>query len=568
MDKAVLSAAEEAKLNARYLHGSIAQELGNAETVFSKPATGVLKFHGVYQQDDRDLRKSGVKQFTAMVRVGVPGGVLTPDQYLALDRLADLGDGSLRITTRQDIQYHYVPKARLRELMRGLNESFLTTLAACGDVVRNVISCPAPFESDQRRELFPIVKFLSKSLKPKTTAYYDIWIDGEHAASAEEGEQAEVEPLYGATYLPRKFKIGFAFTGDNTTDIYANDIGIVPHYDDGHLAGFTILAGGGMGQSAGVKASHPRLADPICSIGPSKEELLEVASAIVTIHRDFGNRSNRRLARLKYVLDEWGVAKFKQELESRVGRELAPPKPLSWTRATDYLGWHRQGLDADGEPLWFVGIPIVAGRVKDFEDGLPIRSGFRRIVEQYRPGVRLTCQQNLYLSDIRDADRAAIASLLAEHGIREPGQLPPVLRHAMSCPALPTCAQAITESERIMPQVVAEVQAELNEAGLRDQVVHLRTTGCPNGCARPYTAEIGIVGASVDMYTIYLGASPLGTRLGKVFAHNVKRPEIPARLRPVIEHYKEARRPGEGFGDFCDRVGVESLRELGMLAVA
>jgi sulfite reductase (ferredoxin) len=567
MDKAV-STAEQAKIDGRYLRGSIAEELENAETLFSKPATGVLKFHGVYQQDDRDLRKAGVKQFTAMVRVGVPGGVLTPEQYLALDRLADLGDGSLRITTRQDIQYHYVPKSRLRELMRGLNESFLTTLAACGDVVRNVISCPAPFESEQRRELFPIVQFLSKSLKPKTTAYYDIWIDGEHAASAEEPEKAEVEPLYGATYLPRKFKIGFAFAGDNTTDIYANDIGIVPHYENGELAGFTILAGGGMGQSAGVKASHPRLADPICSIGPSKEQLFEVVSAIVTIHRDFGNRTNRKLARLKYVLDEWGVEKFKQDLESRVGRDLAPPQPLTWTRADDYLGWHRQGVDDEGRPIWFVGVPIVAGRVKDFDGGRPIRSGLRRIVEQYRPGVRLTCQQNLYLSGIRDADRAPIAALLREHGIREPEQLPPVLRHAMSCPALPTCAQAITESERIMPQVVAEIQAELNEAGLQDQIVHLRTTGCPNGCARPYTAEIGIVGASVDMYTIYLGASPLGTRLGKVFAQNVKRPDIPARLRPVIEHYKEARRPGEGFGDFCHRIGVESLRELALLAAA
>jgi sulfite reductase (ferredoxin) len=568
MDKAP-SAAEQAKVAARYLRGSIVEELENNEPVFSGPATGVLKFHGVYQQDDRDLRKSGTKQFSAMVRVGVPGGVLTPEQYLTLDRLADLGDGSLRITTRQDIQYHYVPKARLRELMRGLNESYLSTLAACGDVVRNVTCCPAPFESEQRRDLQPIVQFLSRSLKPKSTAYYEIWIDGEPAISAEPVDSgAEVEPLYGATYLPRKFKIGFAFPGDNTTDIYSNDIGVVPNYAEGLLKGFTILAGGGMGQSAGVKASHPRLADPICSIGHSGEELLEVVSAIVTIHRDFGNRSNRKLARLKYVLDEWGVAKFKQELEARVGRELAPPEPLEWRRADDYLGWRRQGTDSAGRPMWFVGVPVLAGRVKDVDEARRIRSGLRAVVEQFQPGVRLTCQQNLYLSGIRDEDRFAVASLLREHGIAEPAQLPPVLRYAMACPALPTCGQAITESERIMPQVVAEVQAELNAAGLRDEIVHLRTTGCPNGCARPYTAEIGIVGASVDMYTIYLGASPLGTRLGSVFAQNVKRREIAARLRPVIEHYKEARQLGEGFGDFCHRAGVEALRELSLLAVA
>jgi sulfite reductase (ferredoxin) len=568
MDKGAPPAAEQAKLAAHYLRGTIAEELENTEALFSKPATGVLKFHGIYQQDDRDLRKSGEKQFSAMIRVGVPGGVLTADQYLALDRLADIGDGSLRITTRQDIQYHYVPKSRLRELIRGVNDSYLSTLAACGDVVRNVVSCPAPFESDQRKELYPIVKFISKSLKPKTTAYYEIWVDGERAASAETEENAEVEPLYGATYLPRKFKIGFSFPGDNTVDVYANDIGIIPHYEDGQLAAFTILAGGGMGQSAGVKTSHPRLADPICSIGPDPEELLEVASAIVSIHRDFGNRNNRKLARLKYVLDEWGVDKFKKELENRLGRELKPPRPLTWTRSQDYLGWHRQGTDAEGNPTWFVGVPVISGRVKDFDGVRLIRTGLRSVVEKYQLSVRLTCQQNLYLSGIRDQDRAPVAALLHEHGIAEPEKLPPVLRHAMACPALPTCGQAITESERIMPQVVAEVQAVLNEIGLSGEIVHLRTSGCPNGCSRPYTAEIGIVGASVDMYTIYLGASPLGTRLGSVFAQNVKRPELVSRLRPVLEHYKDTRQPGEGFGDFCHRVGIEMLKEQAVLAAA
>ena len=563
MDKGAPSGAEQAKIAAQYLRGTIAEELANSESLFSKPATGVLKFHGIYQQDDRDQRKLGQKQFTAMVRVGVPGGVLTADQYLTLDRLADIGDGSLRITTRQDIQYHYVPKQRIRELIRGINDSYLTTLAACGDVVRNVVSCPAPFESDQRRELQPIVKFVSQSLKPKSTAYYEIWVDGDRVASAEEAEPGEIEPLYGATYLPRKFKIGFTFAGDNTVDVYANDMGIVPHYENGQLAGFTILAGGGMGQSAGVKASHPRLADPICFVGPSREELLDVVSAIVTIHRDFGNRSNRKLARLKYVMDEWGVAKFKQELEQRVGRALAAPRTLTWTRSNDYLGWHRQTMGDHGQPRWFVGVRVVSGRVKD-----NIRRGLREIVERYRPEVRLTCQQNLYLSGIRDEDRPSITALLREWGIARPEELPPVLRHAIACPALPTCGQAITESERILPELVAEVQAELNAAGLLEQIVHLRTSGCPNGCSRPYTAEIGIVGASVDMYTIYLGASALGTRLGSVFAQNVKRHEIPTRLRPVLEYYRSARRTGEAFGDFCHRVGIEALQEVALAAAA
>ena len=561
-----LAAAEQGKLNARYLRGSLSEELENSESAFSKTAIGVLKFHGVYQQDDRDLRKKGDKQYSAMVRIGIPGGILTPDQYLALDRLADLGDGSLRITTRQDIQYHYIPKQRLRELIRGVNETYLSTLAACGDVVRNVVCCPAPFESDQRHELQPVVRFLSDRLKPKTTAYLDIWIDGEKVESYETNPPAadsfDVEPLYGSTYLPRKFKIGFAFPGDNTTDIYANDIGIVPRYEANRLIGYTILAGGGMGQSAGVKASHPRLADPICSIGPAKEELLEVCSAIVTIHRDFGNRTNRKLARLKYVLDEWGVEKFKIELEARVGRTLPAPEPLTWVRSVDYLGWHRQGQDGDGKPFWFVGVRVIAGRVRDFDATRRVRFAIRQIVERFRLAVHLTAQQNLYLAGIDDIDRPAIEALLREHGVVEPGDLPPVLRHAMSCPALPTCGQAITESERIMPEVVAEIQEKLDQAGLSDQVVHLRTTGCPNGCARPYTAEIGIVGASVDMYTIYLGASPFGTRLGKVFAQNVKRHQVAEQLRPVIENYKETRQPNESFGDFCHRVGVEHLKEL------
>ena len=542
MDNA-LPAPEQAKIAARFLRGTIAEELRNESPEFSKPAIGVLKFHGIYQQDDRDVRKSGTKQFTDMVRVGVPGGVLSAEQYLTLDRLADLGDGSLRITTRQDIQYHYIPKDKLPELMRGLNESYLSTLAACGDVVRNVIACPAPFESTERRDMQPVIQFLSASLKPRTTAYCDIWMDGERAISIE-----DEEPLYGPTYLPRKFKIAFAFAGDNTTDLYANDIGIVPRFCQGELQGYTIVAGGGMGQSAGVKASHPRLADPICDIGPGKEELLDVCSAIVTIHRDFGNRTNRKLARLKYVMDSWGVPKFKAEVESRVGRTLAEPSTLHWHRAEDYLGWHQQD-----EGHWFVGVRVISGRIRDFDDRHRFRSGLREIVSRFGLEVRLTCQQNLYLAGIADDNRDEIQRMLNECGLKSPELLPPVLRHAIACPALPTCALAITESERILKSLTATLQQELTASGLGDQSVHFRTSGCPNGCSRPYAAEIGIVGASIDMYTIYLGASPVGTRLGSVFATNVKRDDIVPKLRPVLASYKADRFEAESFGDYCHR---------------
>lgn len=565
MDKP-LSPVEAAKAASNFLRGTLVEELANSLDSFGKGSIGLLKFHGTYQQDDRDVRKAGPKAFSNMVRVGVPGGMLTPDQYLLLDRLADLGDGSLRITTRQDIQYHYIPKARLKELISSLNAGYLSTLAACGDVVRNVTACPAPIENAQRQNLQPIVDLISRSLKPKTTAYFDVWVNGEKAVSSEvpepDNDPATIEPLYGATYLPRKFKIGFAYEGDNTTDIYSNDIGIVPHYRDGQLHSFTILAGGGMGQSAGVKASHPRLADPICTIEADTDLLLEVAKAIVTIHRDFGNRSNRKLARLKYVLDEWGVDRFKAELEQRVGRSLPPPVPLSWSRSDDYLGWHRQNHGSNKDAKWFVGVPVVSGRVRDFDNERRLRSGLRTVVERFRPSVRLTAQQNLYFADIAEQDKDAISAILSEHGFLEPQQLPPVLRHAMSCPALPTCGQAITESERIMPAVVKEIQAELNDLGLSDEVVHLRTTGCPNGCARPYTAEIGIVGASVDMYTLYLGASHLGTRLGQEFARNVKRDQVVVRLRPILAHFRESRQTSETFGDFCYRVGIPALQQL------
>jgi sulfite reductase (ferredoxin) len=564
MDKP-LSSAEAAKAGSRFLRGPIAEELANESTQFSKEATAILKFHGVYQQDDRDLRKSGQKLFSAMVRVGIPGGLLTPEQYLALDDLAEQGDKSLRITTRQDVQFHYVSKQDLRGLIHGVNKCLLTTLAACGDVARNTVCSAPPVERPEGERLEPYVRFVGKSLKPKTNAYYEIWVDGEKAVSVEQGEETDpwrVEPVYGATYLPRKFKVGFTYEGDNATDIYSNDIGFVSHAENGKIVGFTVLAGGGMGQSAGVKQSHPRLADPICFIGPSQEEVLEIATAILTIHRDFGNRTNRKLARLKYVLDEWGPAKFKEELEARVGRKLAAARDLAWTQGVDSLGWLRQGQSADGSTRWFVGVRVIAGRIRDFDEKRRIRRGLRRIVEEFRPQVQLTSLQNLYLKDIGEEDKPKIAALLREHGIVEADELPPVLRHAMSCPALPTCGQAITESERIMPEVVADVQRELNELGLTEEIVHLRTTGCPNGCARPYTAEIGIVGASVNMYSIYLGGTPLGTRLARLFAQNVKRDQLATRLRPVLQYFRDRRQETEGFGDFCYRIGIEELKKI------
>src|SRR5262245_16946224 len=393
-----LSSAEILKRNSRGLRGTIAEELGNALPYFSKPATGILKFHGIYQQDDRDLRKQQLERlFSTMVRVGVPGGRLSAEQYLELDRLADeVGDGTLRITSRQALQYHHVSKRSLQELIARLHGIDLTTLAACGDVVRNVVCCAAPIITAERHDLKQYVMELSRELKPRTQAYFEIWLDGERAATLEE----EDDPLYGETYLPRKFKIGFAYEGENTTDIYTHDLGFVAHCENGAVAGFTLLAGGSLGQSNGVSASHARLADPIGFVTPDR--VLAAAKAAVSIHRDFGNRSNRKLARLKYVIEAWGVERFRAELESRLGETLAPPRELAWHRADDYLGWHPQG---DG--AWFYGVRVMSGRVKD-NGHERIRSGLRELIERVQPEVRLTPQQNLLLAGIAPEQRAEV----------------------------------------------------------------------------------------------------------------------------------------------------------------
>ncbi len=552
MTQPKLSGAEQTKLQSNHLRGTVREELDNDLTYFSKSSVAVLKFHGVYQQDDRDVRKQTRERvFTCMTRVGVPGGIATSAQYLALDSLADnIGDGSLRITTRQGIQFHFVGKKDLWDLIHGINECGLGTFAACGDVVRAVISDAAPIVSAERQDIYPYVRHLARELKPRTQAYVELWVNGEKGASVV--PEGESEPLYGDTYLPRKFKVGFAYPGENTTDVYSNDVGVVPHFEGGQLQGFTILAGGGMGLSNGVKGSFPRASDPICFVLP--EDLLDVVKVIISIHRDFGNRENRKLARLKYIVHEWGIARFREEVESRMGKALGDPKPLHWHRADDYLGWHKQVDD-----LYFLGVRVVSGRIKD-ADGVNMRTALREVVKRIGCGIRFTVQQNVYLTDIPSSKRSDVDAILAEHGVRPASELPPILRHSMACPALPTCGLAITESERVLPQVASYLEQELRNLGMGEEVIHVRTTGCPNGCARPYTAEIGIVGQSVGLYSLYLGGSPLSTRLAQLYTHNVKEERIGEVLRPLFASFREERQSSEAFGDYCHREGLESLQ--------
>lgn len=547
-DTRPLSGAEKVKAGSRHLRGSIAEELAADTEHFTKDSVLLLKFHGIYQQHDRDLRKAEArKEHSCMVRVSVPGGRLEAEQFLALRRLAmQAGDGTLRLTSRGGVQYHYVGKRALRDLIRAIREANLNTLAACGDVVRNVVCSPAPFDSPEARSLDHWVRLVDRSLKPKTRAYAEIWLDGERAASLVEADESE--PLYGETYLPRKFKIAFTREGDNTVDIYAEDLGFVAHFERGEVAGFTFVAGGGMGQTNGDRNTYPRLADVIGFTRP--EHCLDVARAAVTIHRDFGDRSNRRHARLKYLLAERGAGWFREELEARLGYRVDPPRPLVWERHADWLGWHRQ----DGQ-LWFFGLRVVSGRLAG-----ALLDGVTEAVETLRPQLRLTPQQNLLFTGLAEEARPVLEGILRRRGVALPGEMPPLLRHSMACPALPTCGLALTDSERVLPDVVASIQQEAAAAGVGEERIHVRMTGCPNGCARPYTAEIGIVGQSPKLYSIYLGGSPLATRLAQLYSHNIPLDKIGAALRPLLSAWAAERAAGEAFGDYCHRVGIDALR--------
>lgn len=545
-----LSKVEHLKIASNRLRGPVDSELVNGSDHFSEDGYQILKFHGIYQQDDRDIRKARKAQglrpnYSFMIRVAIPGGVLLPQQYLALDQLADdLGNATLRITTRQAIQYHGIRKGGLKPLMQVLNKNLLTTLSACGDVVRNIVACPAPFVNHQRSEVMRYAKELSERLKPQTRSYYELWLDGEKAASLEENE-----PLYGDTYLPRKFKIGFAAPGDNCVDVYTQDMGIVPVVDS-ELKGFTILVGGGLGQSHGAKDTHPVLAKPLTTIQP--QQLFEVVEAIVKVQRDHGRRDDRKFSRMKYLVEAWGIERFKAEVEKYLGYSLPEAQPLEWLSGDDHLGWQEQG---DGK--LFLGLFIENGRVRD-----NLRAGIREVVQRFGLEVRLTPQQHILFVNINPADKAAIEATLSTHQIGLPEVFPMVVRNAMACPALPTCGLAITEAERVMPDVAREIDALLSKLGLQDgPIPHIRMTGCPNGCARPYSAEVGLVGRSLGSYTVYLGGSHLGTRLGQVYRDNVKREQIAHILEPVLEYYKRIRDQGEGFGDFCDRIGIEALKE-------
>ncbi|MBI5958257.1 MAG: NADPH-dependent assimilatory sulfite reductase hemoprotein subunit [Chloroflexi bacterium] len=532
------------------LHAPLAGEVSNAEDYFSEAAKQLLKFHGMYQQHDRD--QDGPKTHSFMIRTKVPGGQLSAAQYLAHDRISsDFGNETLRLTTRQCIQFHGILKGDLRDSIRTLHNVLITTLGACGDIVRNVMACPVPSTDPRRRAAQAFADELTLALFPQTRAYHQIWLDGEALID----ETPLDEPLYGPTYLPRKFKIGIALPEDNCVDVYTQDIGLVALFDGAEtLAGFNLLVGGGMGKTHKMETTFARLADLIGFVTP--DQVIETCRAIVTIHRDFGDRENRKHARLKYVLHEWGVERFKAELQQRLSFTLQPPRPMPTLRNVDHLGWNAQG---DGR--WFLGLPIENGRILD-ESSKQLRLGLRTTLERFDLGVRLTPQQNILLTDIVEADRPTIEALLYEYNIQTIEQISPVRRLALACPALPTCGLAIAEAERISPQLITEFEQLLDDTGLVGEPIVIRMTGCPNGCARPYVAEIAFVGRSKEKYTIYLGGSFDGERLAVEFLDLVHADDLVPVLAPVLRDYHAHRQTGERFGDYVYRAGIDTLRAL------
>jgi sulfite reductase (ferredoxin) len=559
------SKVERIKQESHYLRGQIAEELKQPSTHFSDAQTNLLKFHGTYQQEDRDLRQSRKaagqeKAYQFMVRSRIPGGVLTAEQYLVEDDLAlCYANGTLRITTRQGFQLHGVLKGDLQATIHKINTSLLSTLSACGDVNRNVMACSAPLASRAHARVHEIAQQVAMHLAPHSQAYHEIWIDGEQVQTVQQQAADDVEPIYGPTYLPRKFKVGVAFPGDNCIDIYTQDIGLVACLegeagsDDERLLGFTCLIGGGLGMTHGKTETYPRLAEPLCFVTP--EEVVEVVEAVVTIQRDYGDRKDRRHARMKYLVAERGIAWFKAELEQRLGRSLQEPRALTWQDVADHLGWHEQG---DGH--WFLGLYVENGRVKDDKD-LRLRSGLRAIVEEFQPGIHLTAQQNILLTDIAEDQRTAIQQRLTEYGISFDPTALGLRRFAMACPALPTCGQALAEAERVSPELVSQIEADLRTLGLENEPVSIRMTGCPNGCARPYMGDIGIVGRTKDVYNIYVGGDILNTRLNTLYASLVHFKDVAATIRPLLKFWSDDRLADETFGDFCHRVGVTALQE-------
>lgn len=564
-----LSKIEKLKLSSHGLRGQVAEELADENTPnVSDDSYQLMKHFGMYQQDDRDTRierkRAGLdKEWSFMIRTKIPGGVATAEQYLAMDAVAGkYANGTIRLTTRQTIQFHGVIKGTLKPLVTDLNTTLLSTYGACGDVVRNTMADPvADISPDPiyrcADEMIEMAKRISDRYLPKSCGYYDIFIDDENLTEqlAPKATRDEIEDVYLDLYMPRKFKIGITVPENNSVDIFTQDLGLVALQDEnGKLYGYNILAGGGLGHGHGKKETFPRAADPICFVKP--EDVLDAVHAVITIQRDYGNRQDRKQARLKYVLHNFGVEWFKKTMEERVGKPLDPPVEIGehdWGY-DDHVGWHEQ---KDG--LLYLGIFIENGRIKDTAEHQQ-RTAIRQVVEKFRPQVRITPQQNIVLSHIKPEDKEVIQSILeSAHISTGNGWLSNLRKHEIACVALPTCGLALAESERVLPNLIDE----LEKLGHGEEKIHIRMSGCPNSCSRAPMSEIGIIGRAPGKYNLYLGGDYEGTRTNTIYKETMKFEELAPEISRLIKKWRAERNEGEAFGDYCHRIGVEALADAG-----
>jgi sulfite reductase (NADPH) hemoprotein beta-component len=543
------------KENSNQLRGTLVAGIRDVATgAISDDDNLLLKFHGSYMQDDRDLRAERAKKklekaFSFMIRVRVPGGLATSAQWIAMDDIASTyANKTLRLTTRQAFQFHGVIKTNLKTTMAAINASLLDTLAACGDVNRNVMSAANPYLSDAHNKAYELARDLSAHLSPQTGAYHEIWLDGEQVKDTTHAAGPGEEPIYGQHYLPRKFKTVVAVPPWNDVDIYAHDLGYIAIIEKGKLVGYNVTVGGGMGMTHGETDTFPRTADVLGFCTP--EQAINVGEKVVTTQRDWGNREVRKHARLKYTIETRGIDAFRAEVEKRVGYKLGRPKPFKFTSTGDPIGW-QQGADK----LWHLTLFVENGRIKDVR-GHTMRKAFREIAETLKdcPWI-LTSNQNVIIGKVSAKAKPEIEAILAKHGVSITASSG-LRRNSMACVSLPTCALGLAESERYLPKLTDKLEAVLDQAGLRNDDIMMRMTGCPNGCARPYLAEIGFVGRGPGLYNLYLGAAFDGSRLSKLYAQDVDEAKILKLLTPLLLRYAKERSTGERFGDFVIRIGV------------
>jgi sulfite reductase (ferredoxin) len=540
------SKVEAAKRSSRHLRGTIAERLASPATHFEHDDLQLLKFHGTYQQDSRDERKARQegkeKAYSFMVRLAIPAGALKAEQYLAVERIADeYANATLRVTTRQGLQLHGVVKKHLKPTIARINQDLLTTIAACGDVQRNVMGCSAPLADADHLRIQQIAEAVAQELRPASRAYHEIWLDGEKQTFA-----GQEEPFYGEQYLPRKFKTAVGLSVDNCVDIYSQDVGLLAIVSQGRVSGFNLLVGGGLGMTHNKGDTTARLAQPLGFV--PLEHGVEAVRIVAAIFRDHGNRSDRRHARLKYLIAEWGLERFRAEFKRRASFQLTPVVELPALPYHDHLGPHRQ---SDGRS--FYGVFIQSGRITDTPT-VRLKSALHLIIARFQTGIRLTAQQNLLLTDLEPASLSEIETILREHGVTPLNQLSAVRRFSMACPALPTCGLAVAESERAIPAILEQFDAELETLGVRDVPLTLRMTGCPNGCARPYTADLAFVGRSLDLYNVYVGGGLSGDRLVDLYRADVRSEDLLAAVRPLLIRWATERLSGEGLGDFYQRM--------------